>query len=193
MPTISVFYGIVIQMFWRDHSPPHFHALYAEHEALIELRDFRVIRGSLPRRAMALVLEWGADHRNELNELMEDWNLCSRLQTPKAIEPLNRAKAGASELGDYVTYYLAESYFETGRAAETLSTLADFKKNFPDSLLTRDVDLVYANALLKAGRAQEVPGQLQPRGPPIAHPKCLASLLKRYSRSVSVRSGADKP
>ena len=55
MPTISVFYGIVIQMFWRDHAPPHFHALYAEHEALIDLRDFRVIRGSLPRRAMALV------------------------------------------------------------------------------------------------------------------------------------------
>jgi len=52
---LSVFYGIVIQMFWRDHAPPHFHALYAEHEALIDLRDFRVIRGSLPRRAMALV------------------------------------------------------------------------------------------------------------------------------------------
>jgi hypothetical protein len=55
MPTISVFYGIVIQMFWRDHAPPHFHALYAEYEALIDLRDFRVIRGSLPRTAMALV------------------------------------------------------------------------------------------------------------------------------------------
>jgi hypothetical protein len=40
MPTISVFYGVVIQMFWRDHAPPHFHALYAEHEALIDLRDF---------------------------------------------------------------------------------------------------------------------------------------------------------
>jgi hypothetical protein len=85
MPTISVFYGIVIQMFWRDHAPPHFHALYAEHEALIDLRDFRVIRGSLPRRAMALVLEWAADHRDEL---MEDWNLCSHLKTPRAIEPL---------------------------------------------------------------------------------------------------------
>jgi len=66
MPTISVFYGIVIQMFWREHGPPHFHALYAEHEAVIDLRDFRVIRGSLPRRAMALVLEWAADHRDEL-------------------------------------------------------------------------------------------------------------------------------
>ena len=43
------------------------------------------IRGSLPRRAMALVLEWAADHRDEL---LEDWNLCSRMQAPKAIEPL---------------------------------------------------------------------------------------------------------
>lgn len=57
MPTISVFYGIVIQMFWQDHAPSHFHALYAEHEALIDLRDLHVMRGSLPRRAMALVLE----------------------------------------------------------------------------------------------------------------------------------------
>ncbi len=85
MPTISVFYGIVIQMFWQDHAPPHFHALYAEHEALIDLRDLRVMRGSLPRRAMALVLEWAAEHRGEL---MEDWNLCSRMQPPKPIEPL---------------------------------------------------------------------------------------------------------
>ena len=85
MPTISVFYGIVIQMFWQDHAPPHFHALYAEHEALIDLRGLRVMRGSLPRRAMALVLEWAAEHRDEL---MEDWDLCSRMQTPKTIEPL---------------------------------------------------------------------------------------------------------
>jgi hypothetical protein len=85
MPTISVFYGIVIQMFWQDHAPPHFHALYAEHEALIDLRDLSVIRGSLPRRALALVLEWAKQHQAEL---VEDWDLCSRMQTPKAIEPL---------------------------------------------------------------------------------------------------------
>jgi len=52
MPTISIFYGIVIQMFWNDHAPPHFHAFYAEHEALIDLRELGVLRGSLPRRAM---------------------------------------------------------------------------------------------------------------------------------------------
>ena len=85
MPTISAFYGILIQMFWNEHAPPHFHALYGEDEALIDLRDLRVMRGRLPRRAMALVLEWAADHRDEL---MEDWTLCRRLQPPKAIEPL---------------------------------------------------------------------------------------------------------
>lgn len=85
MPTISLFYGIVIQMFWQDHAPPHFHALYAEHEALIDLRELRVIRGSLPRRALALVLEWAVEHRDEL---MEDWNLCSQMKQPKPIEPL---------------------------------------------------------------------------------------------------------
>ena len=85
MPTLSVFSGIVIQMFWRDYSPPHFHALYGEHEALIDLRDLRVLRGSLPQRALALVLEWAAEHRDEP---WEDWNLCSQLQTPNLIEPL---------------------------------------------------------------------------------------------------------
>jgi hypothetical protein len=54
LPTISVFYGIVIQMFWRDHNPPHFHALYGEYEVVFDVRDLRVLRGALPRRAMAL-------------------------------------------------------------------------------------------------------------------------------------------
>jgi hypothetical protein len=72
-------------MFWREHGPAHFHALYGEHEALIDLRDLAVMRGSLPRRAMALVLEWAAEHRQEL---MENWDLCSQLKTPKPIEPL---------------------------------------------------------------------------------------------------------
>ncbi len=75
----------MIQMFWRDHGPPHFHALSAEFEALIGVRELRVLRGSLPRRALALVLEWAAEHHDEL---MEDWALCSRLQTPNSFKPL---------------------------------------------------------------------------------------------------------
>jgi len=65
---------------------PHFHALYAEHEALIDIRMLEVIEGSLLRRALGLVLEWASEHRAEL---MEDWDLCARLQTPKKIAPLS--------------------------------------------------------------------------------------------------------
>jgi len=79
----------------------------------------------------------------------------------KAIDPFNRAKAGASELGDYVAYYLGDAYLKTAHNAEALSTLADFSKNFPDSLLIRDAHLIYANALLEEGRAQEAAAQLE--------------------------------
>ncbi len=79
----------------------------------------------------------------------------------KAIDPLNRAKAGASELGDYVAYYLGDAYLKTAHNAEALSTLADFSKNFPDSLLVRDAHLVYANALLEEGRAPEAASLLE--------------------------------
>lgn len=85
MPTISMFFGIVIQMFWEDHAPPHFHALYAEHEVLINIKTLEVVRGSMPRRALALVLEWAQEHRNEL---LEDWELCVNRKPPKKISPL---------------------------------------------------------------------------------------------------------
>ena len=71
--------------FWRDHAPPHFHALYAEDEALIDIRTLELIRGALPKRALALVLEWASEHRAEL---MENWELCRRMQSPKQITPL---------------------------------------------------------------------------------------------------------
>ena len=58
MPTLSVFFGIVIRMYYDDHAPPHFHAIYGEFEALIGLDPLEVIDGSLPRRALSLVLDW---------------------------------------------------------------------------------------------------------------------------------------
>ena len=70
MPEISRFFGIVIQMFWSHHAPPHFHALYGSHEALIDIRTLTVIRGSLPPRVLGLTLEWAALHRLEL---MANW------------------------------------------------------------------------------------------------------------------------
>jgi len=58
MPEISRFYGIRITMNFVDHSPPHFHATYADEEAQVEIATGDVMAGSLPRRAAALVKEW---------------------------------------------------------------------------------------------------------------------------------------
>jgi hypothetical protein len=48
MPRISQFYGIAVYMYYRDHAPPHFHAIYAEHEAEIEIATASVLDGRLP-------------------------------------------------------------------------------------------------------------------------------------------------
>ncbi|HEV2690675.1 MAG TPA: tetratricopeptide repeat protein, partial [Bryobacteraceae bacterium] len=85
----------------------------------------------------------------------------------KAIDPFSRAKAGASELGDYVAYYLGDAYLKTGHNAETLSTLANFEKNYPDSLLIRDAHLDYADALLNEGRAQEAAALIESERTPV--------------------------
>jgi soluble lytic murein transglycosylase len=79
----------------------------------------------------------------------------------RAIDPLNRAKVHAGDLGDYVAYYLGTSYQQTGRTAEALATLADFAKAHPDSLLVRDAHVSYANALLLEGQAPEAVALLE--------------------------------
>ncbi len=66
MPEISRFFGVIITMYWNDHNPPHFHAKYGEHEMLIGLNGV-VIEGKIPRRALSMVLEWLALHRDEMN------------------------------------------------------------------------------------------------------------------------------
>ena len=73
----------------------------------------------------------------------------------KAIDPLNRAKPRAGDLGDYVAYYLGTCYLQTGRQGEALATLANFGNAYPDSLLVRDANVSYAGALLTEGRAAE--------------------------------------
>lgn len=85
MPTISTFFGIVIRMYYDDHSPPHFHAYYAEHDAELAIDTLEVLQGKLPKRALALVLEWAAEHREELRE---NWNLAAKHETLNRIEPL---------------------------------------------------------------------------------------------------------
>jgi hypothetical protein len=67
MPCICQFFGIVIYMYFNDHSPPHFHARYSGHEALYEIDSLRIYRGGLPRRAHNLVIEWADLHRAEFD------------------------------------------------------------------------------------------------------------------------------
>lgn len=86
MPRISEFYGIAIYMYYRDHAPPHFHAIYGEFEAEIEISTGNCIAGSLPRRAEMMVREWVAAHRDEL---VANWNLARQSQPLNPIPPLN--------------------------------------------------------------------------------------------------------
>ncbi len=86
MPTISTFYGIIIQMYFRDHAPPHFHVKYGEHKAIIDIQSLSLSEGQLPRRALNLTLDWAELHQTEL---LEDWQLCQDMQHPKPITPLD--------------------------------------------------------------------------------------------------------
>ena len=85
MPEVSRFYGIVIRMYFADHSPPHFHAEYGEHEALITIEERSVIAGDLPARALSLVKEWALLHQPELGAL---WTKARQLEPLTKIEPL---------------------------------------------------------------------------------------------------------
>ena len=85
MPRISAFYGIVITTYFNDHSPAHFHARYAELKAQVAIDDAAILTGHLPRRAMALVSEWAAMHRQKL---VDDWERARSEQPLVTIEPL---------------------------------------------------------------------------------------------------------
>ena len=85
MPTISRFYGILIQMYYDDHNPPHFHVIYGECRAVIAIQDFAILCGDLPPKAVGLVMEWANGHRTEL---MKDWELAREKQTLLPIVPL---------------------------------------------------------------------------------------------------------
>jgi hypothetical protein len=71
MPEICRFFGIVIKMYFGDHLPPHFHAEYGEHQAIIDIRTLVVIGGYLTPRALGLVVEWASQHQAELLDLWE--------------------------------------------------------------------------------------------------------------------------
>jgi len=71
IPEVAWFYGIVIKVFFGDHPPPHFHAIYGEYNALVSIDSLEVIEGDLPSRAQKLVLEWATLYQQDLLQI---WN-----------------------------------------------------------------------------------------------------------------------
>ena len=86
MPKIAEFFGIAVYMHYAEHEPPHFHAWYGEFEAIIRIDTLEVLRGWLPQRALALVLEWSALHRAEL---AADWDRARQRVPLAGIPPLD--------------------------------------------------------------------------------------------------------
>jgi hypothetical protein len=78
VPTISIFFGFVVQMYWRDHPPPHIHAFYQGHEALIAIETGDVVAGAMPPAALRLLRGWV---RRRQAELLVNWEH-GRLRQP---------------------------------------------------------------------------------------------------------------
>ena len=86
MPRISEFYGILIYMYYSDHAPPHFHAMYGGFEAEVLIETGMTLKGRLPRRAASLVREWAESYRGELEE---NWRRARDHEALRRVPPLD--------------------------------------------------------------------------------------------------------
>ena len=87
MPTISMFYGIIIRMYYSpgEHNPPHCHIYYNEYKATLDIRTCELINGNLPNKQSKLTMAWAELHQEEL---MANWRLVMNGETPFKIQPL---------------------------------------------------------------------------------------------------------
>ena len=72
MPEITRFYGIIIKVFFGDHPPPHFHAIYGEYNALVSIESLEIIEGDLPSRAQKMVIDWAEMYQQDLLKMWND-------------------------------------------------------------------------------------------------------------------------
>lgn len=85
MPEISRFFGITIRMYFDEHEPPHFHAVYSGTEAVVDIGSPHVTEGNLPGRAASMVVEWAWLHRSEL---LENWEALRSGRPAQKVPPL---------------------------------------------------------------------------------------------------------
>jgi hypothetical protein len=84
MPVISMFFGLIIRMYYKDHNPPHIHVEYGEWNASVDFNG-KIIVGELPEPQKKLVSAWCEIHKDEL---LANWSLCNSGEKPFAIKPL---------------------------------------------------------------------------------------------------------
>ena len=85
MPTISMFYGIIIRMYYDDHNPPHFHAFYGDYKAIFNFEG-ELVEGNLPKTEIKLITAWTLIHKDEL---LANWELAKNSEKLYDINPLN--------------------------------------------------------------------------------------------------------
>ena len=108
----------------------------------------------------------------------------------KAVDPLQRARIHAGDLGDYVDYYLAMAYAGSGQNDRVLATLRDFDSRYPESLFLRDAMETYAGALITAGRPAEAAAILERHRLP-ARPDVELTLGRAYTQAGEPLKAAD--
>ena len=85
MLTISMFYGIIIRMYYTDHTPPHIHAYYGKYSASFKFNG-NILEGEMPQKQSKLIQAWILLHQEEL---IANWNLSKNSESPFKIKPLN--------------------------------------------------------------------------------------------------------
>lgn len=73
-------------MYYNDHAPPHFHVVYGEQKAIVDIRTLMVIEGHLSPRVLGMVIEWASQHQEALMDL---WKQASNYQPLYKLPPLD--------------------------------------------------------------------------------------------------------
>jgi Domain of unknown function (DUF4160) len=82
MPTVAIVEGVKIQFYPKEHPPPHFHAVFAEHRAQIDIASLTIIKGHLPRAKLRVVVSWAVTRREALERA---WDAVMAKQKPERI------------------------------------------------------------------------------------------------------------
>jgi hypothetical protein len=82
MPTVAIAEGANILMYANDHAPPHFHVLFAEHRAVIDIETLKLSRGELPKAKLNAIVKWATPRRSEL---FQAWQVTQSQLIPERI------------------------------------------------------------------------------------------------------------